>query len=101
MCRIMYIDLSFSCLQQCKEWGFLLKELFGLRLGTGDYGHITIEHAPMLLRNHRSIGQMSNQGLEASHKVHRQLYLRATAHDAGEAISCKSLSQSVSVYSKI
>ncbi|KXJ05566.1 hypothetical protein AC249_AIPGENE11511, partial [Exaiptasia diaphana] len=46
----------------CKEWGFLLKEVFGPRLGTGDYGHIVIEHASMLLRNHRSIGTMSNQG---------------------------------------
>jgi hypothetical protein len=44
----------------------------------------------MLMRNHRTIGIMSNQGFEASHKVHRQLYLRATSHDSpGDAASCK------------
>lgn len=29
---------------QCKEWGFLCRELFGPGLGTGDYGHLTVEH---------------------------------------------------------
>ena len=27
--------------KQCKEWGFICRELFGL--GTGDYDHLTIE----------------------------------------------------------
>ena len=77
---------------QCKEWGCLLREVFGLGLGTGDYGHISIEHASMLFRNHRTIGKMSNQGFEANHKVHRQLYLRATSHDApGDATSFKTI----------
>ena len=41
-----------ACLYfQCKEWGFLLREMFGGKLGTGDYGHLTIEHVPMLMRN--------------------------------------------------
>ena len=51
---------------------------------------MVIDHASMLLRNHRSIGKMSNQGFEANHKVHRQLYAQATAHDSSEAAaSCK------------
>jgi len=33
---------------KCKEWGFLLLEMFGNSLGTGDYGHLTVEHVPML-----------------------------------------------------
>lgn len=45
---------------------------------------MAIEHASMLMRNHRSIGAMSNQGFEASHKVHRQFYMRSTSHDVTE-----------------
>lgn len=48
---------------------------------------MAIEHASMLMQNHRSIGAMSIQGFEASHKVHRQLYLRATSHDVSEGFS--------------
>ncbi|KAK3748775.1 hypothetical protein QZH41_013520, partial [Actinostola sp. cb2023] len=67
---------------KCKEWGFLLCEMFGKGLGTGDYGHLTVEHAPMLMRVHRSFRRFSNQGFEASHKLQRQLYLKATSHDS-------------------
>ncbi|KAK3719347.1 hypothetical protein QZH41_000525 [Actinostola sp. cb2023] len=67
---------------KCKEWGFLLCEMFGKSLGTGDYGHLTVEHAPMLMRVHRSFRRFSNQGFEASHKLQRQLYLKATSHDS-------------------
>ncbi|KAK3729744.1 hypothetical protein QZH41_011207, partial [Actinostola sp. cb2023] len=67
---------------KCKEWGFLLLEMCGKSLGTGDYGHLTIEHASMLLRMHRSLCNLSNQGFEASHKLQRQLYLKATSHDS-------------------
>ena len=74
-----YLSL-FSNLQ-CKEWGFYLRELFGLGLGTGDYGHLTVEHASMLLRNFRSLRQYSNQGFEAAHKLQKQIYSRATNHD--------------------
>ncbi|KAK3755530.1 hypothetical protein QZH41_019904 [Actinostola sp. cb2023] len=35
----------------------------------------------MLLRLHGSFVKYSNQGFEASHKVHRALYSRATSHD--------------------
>ena len=75
---------------QSKLWGFLLRHLFGTTLGTGDYGHLTIDHSAMLLRLHRSFSKYSNQGFEASHKVHRALYSRATCHDQGGVIqSCK------------
>lgn len=68
---------------KCKLWGFLLRRLFGVTLGTGDYGHLTIDHSAMLFRLHRSFAKYSNQGFEASHKVHRALYSRATNHDQG------------------
>ncbi|KAJ7377138.1 hypothetical protein OS493_030733 [Desmophyllum pertusum] len=66
---------------QCKHWGIVLRHLFGVSLGTGDYGHLTIEHAPMLMRRFRSMTRYSNQGFEAAHKLQRQLYSRATNHD--------------------
>lgn len=66
---------------KCKEWGFLLKELFGSSLGTGDYGHLTIDHAPMLLRRFLSMREYSQQGFEASHKDQRQLWLKVSSHD--------------------
>lgn len=72
---------------QCKEWGFLLLEMFGTSLGTGDYGHLTVEHVPMLFRMHRSLHHLSNQGYEAGHKLQRLLYLRATSHDSSSSTS--------------
>ncbi|XP_068705840.1 uncharacterized protein [Montipora foliosa] len=73
---------------ECKEWGFSLRDLFGLGLGTGDYGHLTVEHASMLLRNFRSLRHYSNQGFEAAHKLQKQIFSRATNHDgSGEATS--------------
>ena len=61
---------------QCKEWGFLLKpELFGVHLGTGDYGQLVIYHSAMLLRQFRSLYKYSGKGFEASHKLHRNLQL--------------------------
>ena len=78
---------------QCKEWGFLLLEMFGRSLGTGDYGHLTVEHVPMLFRVHRSLHHLSNQGFEAAHKLQWQLYARATSHDSsGDTASCKFIS---------
>ncbi|KAK3736692.1 hypothetical protein QZH41_011485, partial [Actinostola sp. cb2023] len=68
----------------CKLWGYLLRHMFGISLGSGDYGHLTVEHSSMLLRIHRSFVKYSNQGFEASHKVHRALYSRATSHDQAE-----------------
>ena len=74
---------------QCKESGFLLLEMFGTSLGTGDYGHLTIKHVPMLLRTHRSLHHLSNQGFEAAHKLQRQLFAKATSHDSsGNTASC-------------
>lgn len=46
-------------------------EMFGTNLGTGDYGHLTIEHVPMLFRAHCSLHHLSNQGFEAAHKLHK------------------------------
>ena len=64
--------------------------MFGRTLGTGDYGHLTIEHVPMLFRNHRSLFDLSNQGFEAAHKLQRQLYAKATSHDMSDSTSsCK------------
>lgn len=60
----------------------MLKEVFGDRLGTGDYGHLTIEHTAMLFRRFRSFTKYSNQGFEALHRMQRQVYTRATNHDA-------------------
>lgn len=77
---------------KCKEWGFLLKDLFGSNLGTGDYGHLVIDHAPMLMRRFLSMTEFSQQGFEASHKDQRQLWLKATSHDQqGEASSIEQM----------
>ncbi|KAK3708823.1 hypothetical protein QZH41_007175 [Actinostola sp. cb2023] len=67
---------------KAKEWGYLLREVFGDRLGTGDYGHLTIEHTAMLFRRFRSFKSYSNQGFEALHRWQRQVYSRATNHDS-------------------
>lgn len=75
-----YHFLTCDCFQ-CKHWGIVLRHIFGVSLGTGDYGHLTIEHAPMLMRRFRSMTHYSNHGFEAAHKLQRQLYSRATNHD--------------------
>ena len=94
LCLLVQISLCTIFLTKslrCKEWGFLLKELFGCSLGTGDYGHLLIDHAPMLMRRFFSMSEFSQQGFEASHKDQRQLWLKATSHDQqGEASSSKS-----------
>ncbi|XP_068732762.1 uncharacterized protein [Montipora capricornis] len=66
---------------KCKEWGFLLKDLFRSSLGTEDYGHLTIDHAPMLMRRLLSMTEFSHQGFEASHKDQRQLWVKESSHD--------------------
>lgn len=65
-----------------------MRELFGLGLGTGDYGHLTVEHASMLLRNFRSLRHYSNQGFEAAHKLQKQIFSRATNHDGSGEATC-------------
>ena len=57
-----------------------MRHLFGVTLGTGDYGHLTIDNSDMLLRLHHSLARYSNQGFEASHKVYQALSSRATNH---------------------
>ena len=66
---------------QLKEWGFLCRDVFGAGLGSGDYGHLIIDHAEQLLRKFRSMREYSNQGFESLHKLQRLLYARATNHD--------------------
>ena len=62
--------------------------MFGCcNLCTGDYGHITIEHASKLFRNHLSVREYSNQGFEAAHSLQHQLYSKAASHDR-HAWSC-------------
>ena len=36
--------------------------------GTGGFGHLMIDNAPMLLRSFHSLREYSQQGFEASHK---------------------------------
>ncbi|XP_066025919.1 uncharacterized protein [Pocillopora verrucosa] len=77
---------------KCKEWGFLLRELFGSSLGTDDYRHLLIDHAPMLMRRFLSMREFSQQGFEASHKEQCQLWLKASSHDRhGEASSIEQM----------
>jgi hypothetical protein len=57
------------------------QETFGQLLGTGDYGHLVIEHVSMLIRTFGSMCEFSNQGFESSHKVDRRLYQQATNHN--------------------
>ena len=67
-----------------------MKKLFGMHLGTGDYAHLVIDHSAMLLRHLRSLYKYSGQGFEASHKLHRNLYSKATNHDSSApGQSCK------------
>jgi len=69
---------------------------YGVRtitLGTGDYGHLVIYHIAMLLRQFCSLYEHSDQGFEASLKLHRQLYSRATNHDASEPGPSSKLAQ--------
>ena len=81
----MFFIFYFIAYFQCKQWGFLLKKLFGIHLGTGDYEHLTIDHSAMLLHQFHSLYHYSGQSFESSHKLHHQLFSRATNHDASGA----------------
>ena len=74
----MEIYLFFLLVQ---KMGIPFTEVFDCNLGTGDYGHITIEHASMLFRKHLSLREYLNQGFEAADLLQRQLYSKATSHD--------------------
>jgi hypothetical protein len=86
----MYIQvLSILSLTSVQNGDSSLKSYL-VFTGTGDYGHLTIDHSAVLLRQFQSLYHYSGQGFEASHKLHRQLYSRATNHDAsGPGQSCK------------
>ena len=87
---VCFVCCFFFLNIQTKHWGFLLREVFGDRLGTGDYGHLTIEHTSMLFRKFRSFTRYSNQGFEALHRMQRQCYTRSTNHD-GKAFGKSSM----------
>ena len=48
----------------------MLKKVFGHHLGTGDYGHLVVDHSAMLLRHFRSMYKYSGEEFESSHKLH-------------------------------
>lgn len=73
----------------------MLKELFGSSLGMGDYGHLLVHHAPMLMRRFLSMTQFSQQGFEAAHKDQRQLWLKSTIHDCNEEASSSKTAKNV------
>jgi len=76
MCLLLVYSFCFLVCQQHKAWGFCLRDLFGLGLGTGDYGHLTAEHASMLLRKFGSLCHYSDQGFKPLHKLQKQIYSR-------------------------
>ena len=53
------------------------------------YIHYVVAHMPSLLKRFvpmgLSIGDLSQEGFESSHKYHRLIYARATNHDGGKA----------------
>lgn len=65
-------------------------------LGHWDYEHLTIDLSAMLLHQFHSLYHYFGQGFESSHKLHHQLFSRATNHDAsGAGQSCKSITKKV------
>ena len=73
-----------------QRMGFSSLGSVGKGLKTGNDGHLTVEHVPMLFRILHTLQDLLNQGCESSHKLQRQLYSRATSHGAsGKISSCK------------
>ena len=72
------------------ETAFLKLEEMSNAEEPGDYGYLVVDHSAMLLQHFRSFCNYSGQGIESSHKLHRQLYSKATNHDAsGPSQSCE------------
>ena len=72
------------------ETAFLKLEEMSNAEEPGDYGYLVVDHSAMLLQHFRSFCNYSGQGIESSHKLHRQLYSKATNHDAsGHSQSCE------------
>lgn len=87
--RFLSLLCSFSFLNCSVRNGVSFWKIF-LEAALEDYGHLLIDHAPMLMRRFLSMTEFSQQGFEASHKDQRQLWLKATSHDQhGEASSSK------------
>lgn len=80
LCKTFY--LFTTILYFSVRGGLPFEKAVGMHLGTGDYGHLVIDHSAMLLRYFRSFYKYSGQGFEASHKLHRSLYSKATSHDS-------------------
>lgn len=84
------VTFLFNAVQRV---GIPAKRIIWEQPWNGDYGHLTIDHAPMLMRRFLSMTEFSQQGFEASHKDQRQLWLKASSHDQhGEASSSKPFS---------
>ncbi|RMX55254.1 hypothetical protein pdam_00021352, partial [Pocillopora damicornis] len=77
-------ELQIEMISKCKDWGFLLKKQFGSHLGSGDYGHLVVNCSAMLLQHFHSFHKYSGQGFDSSHKLHHQLYSKATNRDVSE-----------------
>lgn len=63
-----------------KEWG----ELYLLRycdFNVTPYIHMVVCHTVPLLSMHGSIGRYSQQGFEATHKLHKRIYFSSTSHN--------------------
>lgn len=67
---------------QCNEWGFLLLETFGAGMAPETMATWQLTMPQMLLRRFLSMRKFRNEGFEASHKGHQQMYLKQTNNDA-------------------
>ena len=60
---------------------------FRKTLEAGDvnyYLHTIVCHLPSMLDRHGALGYLSQEGFEASHKIQRQIYAKATNRDGGK-----------------
>lgn len=48
------------------------------------YLHTIVCHLPSMLDRHGALGYLSQEGFEASHKIQRQIYAKATNRDGGK-----------------
>ena len=70
----------------------MLKKLFGLHLGTGDYGHLVIDHSAICSYGTLgpSINILAKDLRPLISYTLRQLYSKATSHNAsGPGQSCE------------
>ena len=48
------------------------------------YLHTIVWHLPTMLDRHGALGYLSQEGFEASHKIQRHFYAKATNRDGGK-----------------